>query len=246
MSVDTFAERLSLIGFGSPVPRALPPADGSFDAYDRAQLAFLYRAGLAPPWPGPEPEPEDDMAQQGIKTGFAAILLSIRARLIEILGDEDILGDLRIPASRILFARINQVPRWQPPSDVVLRVTAPRPLSGFWEGHGEVAPGFVRGLIVEIRSRLATDISDRVNLWLLQVQTTLEDAVLRALISERPMEVVEPTNVLTIYGLELVAGREYQDTLDKVPPPDDTWGSSVFTFAVPYNPVCRDLPEVEE
>lgn len=45
MSVDTRNKRMSLIGFGSPIPTVLPNPDGSFNNYDRAQLLWLY-AGL--------------------------------------------------------------------------------------------------------------------------------------------------------------------------------------------------------
>lgn len=42
MAVDTAAKRFSLIGFGSPVPRMLPIADGTLSAADRAMLLYLY------------------------------------------------------------------------------------------------------------------------------------------------------------------------------------------------------------
>lgn len=42
MAVDTRDKRFSLIGFGSPTPRVLPIADGTFSAADRAMLLYLY------------------------------------------------------------------------------------------------------------------------------------------------------------------------------------------------------------
>jgi hypothetical protein len=43
--IDTRDKRMSLIGFGLPVPRVLPDPDGDVAVADRPQLLFLY-AGL--------------------------------------------------------------------------------------------------------------------------------------------------------------------------------------------------------
>lgn len=247
MAIDTAGKRFSMIGLGSPVPRLLPIPSGDFDAADRAMLLYLYHEDLAPPGPGPDPEPEpgDDMAVQGPKIGPAPILRSIRAHLVEML-TEDYLGEFAIGDHRVFFSRIDHTPRWDGYADIVLRVTAPRPLPGFWEGHGEVAPGVCRGLVVEIRSRSAKDISDRVDVWLLQQQTVIEDAVTTALISFRPMDVDEPVDTLTIEGLSLSSGEEYKDTLARLRDnPDVTWGSSFLVFSICYNPRAVDLPEAE-
>jgi len=45
MSVDTRDKRMSLMGFGEPVPFVMANPDGTVSVYDRAQLLWLY-AGL--------------------------------------------------------------------------------------------------------------------------------------------------------------------------------------------------------
>jgi hypothetical protein len=42
MSIDSRDKRMSMIGFGSPVPRVLPSPTGAFDAAGRAMLLYLY------------------------------------------------------------------------------------------------------------------------------------------------------------------------------------------------------------
>lgn len=42
MAVDTRDKRMSLLGFGAPVPRMLPNSDGAFENADMAQLLYLY------------------------------------------------------------------------------------------------------------------------------------------------------------------------------------------------------------
>lgn len=245
MAVDTRDKRMSMLGFGSPVPRVLPDPAGGFDAADRAMLLYLFHEDLAPPGPGPDPEP-DAVAIQGPKTPLNVILRSVRAQLVAGLV-EDVLGEFAINSERIFFSRINSTPRWDGHADVVLRVTAPRPLPGFWDGHGEVAPGVVRGLLVEIRTRSAIDISDRVDSWLLNQQSVIEDAVTLALMSFRAMDVDTPVDTLTIEGLSLAEGQEYRDTLERIQNnPDATWGSSILTFAIKYCVRAPDLPVVEE
>lgn len=47
MPVDNRNKRMSLIGFGSPVPRVLPDPDASFaNANDRSMLEYLYHGTL--------------------------------------------------------------------------------------------------------------------------------------------------------------------------------------------------------
>jgi hypothetical protein len=42
MAIDSRDKRFSVIGFGSPVPSALPLPDSTISASDRAMLAWLY------------------------------------------------------------------------------------------------------------------------------------------------------------------------------------------------------------
>jgi hypothetical protein len=251
MAIDTLERRLSMATMGGAVPRTLPLPSGGFSDPDRSHLLMLFAESFAPPVP---PDPGDDVAQQGVKTPFAKILKSIRQRLLDVLSDDEIVTDPRllVTANRILFARIDRVPRWQGPVDIVLRVTAPRPQEGLWDGGGVVTPALVRGLVVEIRTRSSIDQSDRVDLWLLDFQTVLEDAVMLALLGHRAMELdydpdATSEDVLTIEEMSLTSGAEYKDTLEKIPKStDNTWGSSMLVFRISYCSVARDLPEVEE
>lgn len=53
MAVDTRNNRMSLIGFGSPIPSVLPNPDGTIGALDRAHLLWLY-AGVIILYPAVE------------------------------------------------------------------------------------------------------------------------------------------------------------------------------------------------
>lgn len=183
------------------------------------------------------------MSQQGVKTSFAPIVRAVLDRIREVLGWDD--DD---KAHRVKLARINQVPRWDD-DDVVVRITGARPLPGFQEGHGVIASGLTRGVIVEIRSRSTLDESDRVDIWLLDIQTPREDLILTGLCGLR---VVDPDaadpddpDVLTIDEVYLANSHDYRDELDKLPSPDASYGQSVLVFGVDYNPLTPDLPEAE-
>lgn len=174
----------------------------------------------------------------GDKTGFKPILDSILARLYEVL-----LLDTPEKQHVVMFSRIDAAPRFQGDQDLVLRVSGARNLPGFMEGHGIIAPGVRRGLIVQCRSRRAQDVSDRIDNWLLASQLPYEDQVLFALIGYFPKN--DDDDVLTVHEMRLEDTQAYRDELKLIPPPDPTWGSSILVFAVDYNPTAPDLPEPE-
>lgn len=178
------------------------------------------------------------MPTMGPKTPFEAILAPILVRLYEVLGLDE-------PAKQnvVMFSRIEGAPRFQGDQDVVLRVSGARNLPGFMEGHGIIAPGIRRGLIVQCRTRQSVDVSDRIDNWLLNRQLPFEDQILFALIGFFPKN--DDEDVLTIHELRLEDTQAYRDELKLIPPPDPTWGSSILVFAVDYNPTAPDLPEPE-
>lgn len=232
-------------GLGTP----LPPSVENTSAIDLV-LATLAGAGvtIAPTVEtGAGPDPGDDVPTQGSKTPLEKLLRAVLARLVDFLDPDGDAGSLGVPAQRIFFARIKQAPRWTAPSDVVLRLTSPRPVPGAYEGHGVLGPLVRRGLLVQIRTRLATDISDRVNVWLLSLQSKLEDLVLEALVGERPVDpdAADPDAPDVLVGEEicLADGDAYRDELSMVPSDDPTWGSSILTFTLTYAHAARDLPE---
>ena len=145
-------------------------------------------------------------------------------------------------------------PRLAGDRDVLLRVTGPRPIPGLMEAAAEVTPAVVRGFVVQLRSRLGIDVSDRNDQWLLWEPTedepgvfghsVLEDRIITAVLPWRPVD--DDDNMLPIQPVLLDSGGEFQNDLRQLPPDDPTWGSSLLVFAVSYLVSSQELPEVED
>lgn len=176
------------------------------------------------------------MPSQGQKTPLQPIIDAIVARLVTVL---------ELPEDQehlVMFSRTRNTPRFQGDQDVVLRLTGARPLPGFMEGHGIIAPGVRRGLIVQLRTRASRDVSDRIDNWL-YTHLPREDQILLALIGFHPLD--EDESVLTIQEMRVENLEEYEDEVRQIPPDDPSWGSSLLIFAIDYNPVAPDLPPEE-
>jgi len=172
------------------------------------------------------------MPTQGASTPLQPILDAIVARLYAVLELEENQQHL------VMFARVEESPRFQGDQDIVLRISGVRPLPGFMEGHGVIAPGVRRGLIVQVRTRASRDPSDRVDNWL-ATQLPREDLILYALTGFVPQN--EALDNLCINEMRLEDTEAYKNELSRIPPADATWGANTLVFAIDYVPVTPPL-----
>lgn len=143
------------------------------------------------------------------------------------------------------YSRMERNPRFAGDRDIILRIGRPRAIPGLMEAGFEVTPGVVRAFIVQMRSRVLLDVSDRNNDWLLFEpteanpelfgQSVFESRVIRALCDytfARPIDADD--NLLTLEPIRLVDGNEFADELAQIPPADPSWGESRLVFSVSY------------
>lgn len=176
---------------------------------------------------------------QGPKTSLVPILEQIEVALA---------AALDLSAGRILYSRIDDTPRFGGDQDVVLRVGGARPYGEMYSGEGIIAPAVMRPIYVQLRTRSASDVSDRVDIWLKQKQLIGEEKITLAMLGLRPYDNTDALDPITylIEEIYLLNVGEFHDEIRRIPNTDKTWGGSVLAFGLNYCMIAPDLPEQAE